>query len=197
MSKQVAFLWMIVLLLCAVFMAFAGGEIEAQTRVKAFPDDPLSTEADRKFIRRTYEIARKAAANGYRPYAALLVHEGRILAEHENTVNQSGNITKHAEVNLLGMATEKFPQDILSKSTLYTSGEPCLMCCGLIDRTSISRIVFGASGSQTRKMYGREYRGIPSKELFQRIKPGLMVVGPVFEEEGLKIHADSMRETKR
>ncbi len=133
MSKQVAFLWMIVLLLCAVFMAFAGGEIEAQTRVKAFPDDPLSTEADRKFIRRTYEIARKAAANGYRPYAALLVHEGRILAEHENTVNQSGNITKHAEVNLLGMATEKFPRDILSKSTLYTSGEPCLMCCGLIE----------------------------------------------------------------
>ena len=46
MSKQVAFLWMIVLLLCAVFMAFAGGEIEAQTRVKAFPDDPLSTEAE-------------------------------------------------------------------------------------------------------------------------------------------------------
>ena len=197
MSKQVAFLWMIVLLLCAVFMAFAGGEIEAQTSVKAFPDDPLSTEEDRKFIRRAYEIARNAAAKGYRPYAALLVHEGRILAEHENTVNQSGNITKHAEVNLLGMATEKFSQDILSKSTLYTSGEPCLMCCGLIDRTPIARIVYGASGSQTRKVYGREYRGIPSKELFQRIKPSLIVVGPVFEVEGLKIHAESMRGARR
>ena len=197
MIKQFVFFRTVTSLMCVVLVTFAGGEIEAQLKVNAFPDDPLSTEADRKFIRRAYEIARKAAANGNRPYAALLVHEGRILAEHENTVSQSGNITKHAEVNLLGMPTEKLPQEILSKSTLYTSGEPCLMCCGVIDRTPISRIVFGASGSQTRKVYGREYPGIPSKELFRRIRPSLMVVGPVFEEEGLKIHADSMREKKR
>ena len=69
--------------------------------------------------------------------------------------------------------------------------------CGLIDRTPIARIVYGASGSQTRKVYGREYRGIPSKELFQRIKPSLIVVGPVFEVEGLKIHAESMRGARR
>ena len=40
------------------------------------------------------------------------------------------------------------------------------------------------------QLLGREYLSIPSREVFERIQPGVAVVGPVLEQEGLKIHAE-------
>jgi len=190
MIKRFTFFSLVVLLLSLVFVPLAGTEMKGQTKVEASPDDPAATEVDRKFIRRAYEIARDAVANGNRPYAALLVHEGKILAEDRNTVNKTGDITKHAESGLLALATQKFSRDVLSQSTLYASGEPCLMCRGAINWARLSRLVYGSSASQTNKVYGRSSRGIPIKETFERTNPNLTLVGPVLEEEGLKIHID-------
>ena len=190
MTQRFTFFSLVVLLLSLVFVPLAGTQMEGQTKVEASPDDPAATEVDRKFIRRAYEIARDAVANGNRPYAALLVHEGKILAEDRNTVNQTGDITKHAESGLLALATQKFSRDVLSQSTLYASGEPCLMCRGAINWARLSRLVYGSSASQTNKVYGRSSRGIPIKETFERTNPNLTLVGPVLEEEGLKIHID-------
>ncbi len=190
MIKRFTFFSIVVLLLSLVFIPFAGTEMKGQTKVQASPDDPAATEVDRKFIRRAYELARNAVDNGNRPYGALLVHEGKILAEDRNTVNKTGDITKHAESGLLALATQKFSRDVLSQSTLYASGEPCLMCRGAINWARLSRLVYGSSASQTNKVYGRQSRGIPIKETFERTNPNLTLVGPVLEEEGLKIHID-------
>ena len=105
-------------------------------------------------------------------------------------MNKTGDITKHAESGLLALATQKFSRDVLSQSTLYASGEPCLMCRGAINWARLSRLVYGSSASQTNKVYGRSSRGIPIKETFERTNPNLTLVGPVLEEEGLKIHID-------
>ena len=111
--------------------------------VKALPDDPLSTPADQEFIRRAYEIARSAHAHGNRPFGALLVHNGKRIAEYENRVNISGDVTQHAETGLVALATPKFSLDILSQSILYTSTEPCIMCCGAIYWADIPKMVYG------------------------------------------------------
>jgi tRNA(Arg) A34 adenosine deaminase TadA len=165
-------------------------QMQGQTSIQALPDDPTATEEDRKFIRRAYEIARKAASSGDRPYGALLVHNGKIIAEDQNRVNQAGDVTKHAENGVVATASQKFSRELLSQSILYTSGEPCLMCLGAINWIRLSKVVYGSTSSQVGKAYGRPYRGIPIREVFQRINPNLTVVGPVLEEEGLKIHID-------
>ena len=67
MIKRFTFFSTVVLLLSLVFVPFAGTEMKGQTKIEASPDDPAATEADRKFIRRAYEIAREAVANGNRP----------------------------------------------------------------------------------------------------------------------------------
>ncbi len=190
MIKRLTFFSIVVSLLSFVFVPLAGTEMKGQTKVEASPDDPAATEVDRKFIRRAFEIAREAVAKGNRPYGALLVHEGKILAEDSNTVNQTGDITKHAESGLLALATQKYSRDVLSQSTLYASGEPCLMCRGAINWARLSRLVYGSSAVQTNKVYGRQSRGIPIKETFERTNPNLTLVGPVLEEEGLKVHID-------
>ncbi|MCH6569286.1 MAG: nucleoside deaminase [Acidobacteria bacterium] len=159
--------------------------------VKALPDDPLSTPADQEFIRRAYEIARRAYAHGNRPFGALLVDDGKTIAEYENRVNTSGDVTQHAETGLVALATPKFSPEILSRSILYTSTEPCIMCCGAIYWAGIPKMVFGTTASQMSKLLDRDYVALPAREVFQQIHPQMVVVGPVMEEEGLKVHSDS------
>ncbi len=159
--------------------------------VKTLPDDPLATSVDEEFIRRTYEIARSARAHGNRPFGALLVHDGKIIAEHENTVSTSGNVTQHAETGLVALATPKFSLDTLSQSILYTSTEPCIMCCGAIYWAGIPKMVYGTTASQMSKLLDRNSVAFPAREIFQRIHPRIVVVGPVREEEGLKVHSAS------
>ena len=190
MSRPILIVLTVVLFLSGVLIVFPNMELKGQMNVKAFPDDPSSTELDREFIRRTYEIARSAGADGGRPFGSVLVHEGKIIAEFKNIVNETGDVTQHAETGLVASATQKFPRDILAESTLYTSTEPCIMCCGAIYWAGIPRMVYGTTSSQMSQLLGRDYMSIPSREVFERIQPGVKVVGPVLEEEGLKIHAD-------
>ena len=190
MSRRILISLTAVLFLNVVFLVFPKMELKGQMNLKAFPDDPSTTELDREFIRRVYEITRRAGADGGRPFGAVLVHEGKIIAEFKNIVNETGDVTQHAEIGLVALATQKFSRDILAESTLYTSTEPCIMCCGAIYWGGIPRMVYGTTSSQMSQLLGRDYMSIPSREVFQRIEPGIEVVGPVLEEEGLKIHAE-------
>jgi tRNA(Arg) A34 adenosine deaminase TadA len=155
--------------------------------LKALPDDPMSTEVDREYILRTYELARSAVVNGNHPFGALLVYKGKIIIEFEHSAVTTRDLTKHAETGLVSVATQQISREILSESTLYTSTECCIMCCGAVHWAGIPKIVFGTTASQARYVVGREYKGIPCKEVFQRINPTVTVVGPLMEEEGLKI----------
>ena len=163
-------------------------ESKDKIQVQALPDDPLSTEQDREFILRTYDIARSAVAHGNHPFGALLVHRGKNIIEFENAVVTTRDITKHAETGLLALATQQFPREVLSESILYTSTECCIMCCGAVHWAGIPKLVYGVTASHARRAVGRDYEGIPSKEVFQRINPKTTVVGPLMEEEGLKVH---------
>lgn len=159
-----------------------------QQIIKPLPDDPTATEADRNYIRRTYEIAKSAMANGNHPFGALLVYSGEIIAEFENAVVTSRDVTKHAETGLVGLASQKFDPEILSQSTLYTSTEPCVMCCGAIHWLGIARMVYGTSSAQMAKSQGDNDAGFSCKEIFSKINPSLKISGPLLEAEGIKIH---------
>ena len=162
-----------------------------QNVIKAHPDDSIATDIDRKFIKRAYEIARNAVEHGNHPFGALLVHQGKVVSEFENDVVTSGDITKHAETGLIGFASKTLSRNILSESVLYTSTEPCIMCCGAIYWAGIQKIVFGVSQSQMEiqiSATSSNYR-ISSEEVFRKIDPKMIIIGPVLEKEGLEIHA--------
>ena len=159
--------------------------------VKALPDDSLATDVDRQFIRKAYELAKNSVAHGNHPFSALLVHEGKIVAEFENEVVTSGDITKHAETGLIGHASKTISRKILSESTLYTSTEPCIMCSGAIFWAGIRTIVFGTSEQQMDILIDSDSRNhrISSEDVFLKIRPEVKIIGPVLEGEGLAIHA--------
>lgn len=154
------------------------------------PADPAATGRDHDLLRRAYEIARSAGKNGNHPFGALLARDGEILAEAENDVVVSRDVTRHAETYLVSLAARRLDPAALAASTLYTSTEPCLMCAGAIHWAGIRRVVYGASNVGMVRVLGETWHGIPVREALQRLGSGAEVVGPVLEAEGLRIHRE-------
>jgi tRNA(Arg) A34 adenosine deaminase TadA len=167
--------------------AFAAAPISPP---KPTPDDPTCTAVDRKFMARAYELARYATTHGGGPFGALLVKEGKIIAEYSNCVKSTKDVTKHAETGLISAFSPKIDRATFEKSTLYTSTEPCAMCCGAVMFSGISRVVYGTSEAPFLLTMGfaPDANGITSHELLHRIAPYVKVSGPLMEAEGLVIH---------
>jgi guanine deaminase len=66
------------------------------------------------------------------PFGAVVVHQGKIIAEGFNQVTSSNDPTAHAEVVAIRLACQALNTFDLSGCELYTSCEPCPMCLGAI-----------------------------------------------------------------
>ena len=148
----------------------------------------MQTDEHHPFIPRAYELARSAVAHGNHPFGALLVRDGAILAECENEVVTSGDVTRHAETGLVAKVSQELDADELATSTLVTSTEPCIMCCGAIHWAGIGAVVFGVRSREMVKTFDGTYQGIPCRDVFARINPSVAIEGPVMEDEGLRLH---------
>jgi guanine deaminase len=76
------------------------------------------------------------------PFGAVIVKEGKIIAEGVNQVTSLNDPTAHAEVQAIRLACQKLGRFELKDCELYTSCEPCPMCFGAIYWAHISRIYF-------------------------------------------------------
>ena len=142
---------------------------------------------DTAFVRRAIELAQKARKRGDHPFGALLVDEGRIVLEAENTVVSQANPTHHAELNLVQAAWRTLAAELIERSTLYTSAEPCPMCTGAIFWSGIRRVVFSVPARDLGAMAGDTFCG-PCTQLFERAEEKTEVVGPLLPDEGRQVH---------
>ena len=163
----------------------------ASQPVPPLPDDPAATAQDRIFMKRANELAEAAVKHGNHPFGALLVKDGKIIFEFENCIYTSKDATKHAETGLISAATPKFDRATLAACTLYTSTEPCIMCCGAIHWAGVPKIVYGVTALQLTRVIGfpDPKQPLAIREIFERTAPGEVIIGPLIEEEGLAIHA--------
>jgi cytosine deaminase len=98
--------------------------------------------ADDFFLAAAIRQARKSLAEGGIPIGAVLVHDGRILAEGHNRRVQSGSPIDHGETNCLRNAG-RLRSDVYRSSILYSTLSPCPMCSGAIVLYRIPRVVIG------------------------------------------------------
>lgn len=102
-------------------------------------------EHDEHWMRRALEQAAAAAAAGEVPVGAVVVMEGRLLAEAHNQPRSRNDPTAHAEVLALRAAAEAVGHWWLNGATLYVTLEPCAMCAGASVLSRIDRLVYAAA----------------------------------------------------
>src|SRR5439155_24037567 len=142
------------------------------------------SELDTHFLPRSFDVARRALANGNHPFGAILVDQNRkVLIETENGYMPSQDRTAHAERLLATQACTTLGPDILETATLYSSAEPCAMCAGAIYWAGIGRLVYGLSERRLRDLTGNHPENptldLPCREGFRRGQRPTDVVGPL------------------
>lgn len=103
----------------------------------------MTDDLDRLFLGRAAEISReKMLAGEGGPFGAVVVRDGKVLAEGWNEVTSANDPTAHAEVSAIRRACAAIRHFDLKGATIYTSCEPCPMCLAAIYWARLDRIVF-------------------------------------------------------
>jgi len=175
-----------------------GGEITMQPS-NAAPLPALDHEA---FLRRSFDVARKAREGGDHPFGSILVGPDRaILREQGNGFSaEGGDMTAHAERLLATWASKTLSPEVLAGSTLYTSAEPCAMCAGAIYWAGIGRVVYGQSEKDLKALTGAHAENptldLPCRAVFAAGQRAVEVVGPLLEDEAAALQRDFWAEKK-
>lgn len=95
------------------------------------------------FMRRAIELSRAKMDEGCGgPFGAVIVRDGRIVAEGWNEVTSSNDPTAHAEVQAIRKAAAALGDYALAGCEIYTSCEPCPMCLAAIYWARLDRIYY-------------------------------------------------------
>ncbi len=96
------------------------------------------------FMKQALMEAEKAGSKGEVPIGAVIVCQGRIIARAHNLTETLTDVTAHAEMQAITMASDFLGGKYLTDCTLYVTIEPCIMCAGALGWSQISKIVYGA-----------------------------------------------------
>ena len=162
----------------------------------------MSRDYDTANMKEALVETRKAVECGKMPFGAVLSDsDGSIIccahnqcmAASKHGGGGSGNVTHHAEMELIRKCTMVVPESKQWQScTIYTSTEPCVMCAGAIFWSGVRRIVYGCSAAQLeQQVSGPGGFDIPIETLYgmsDAASKQISVVGPLLAEESLQLH---------
>lgn len=117
------------------------------------------TKDDNYYMGLALQEAEKAMLEGEIPVGAIVVAGGRIIARAYNLTERLTDVTAHAEMQAITMASNLLGGKYLKGCTLYVTLEPCVMCAGAIGWSQLDRLVIGAGDSK------RGYTAIAPKAL--------------------------------
>lgn len=142
------------------------------------------------FMERAVELAKHAASLGEVPVGAVIVKDGKIIAEGYNRREQKNNALSHAEIEAINNACNALGDWRLDGCTIYVTLEPCLMCAGAIANARIKEVVFGAYDLQMGCMDSViNFSALP-------IAPDTEVYGGIKEDECKRLITDFFRQKR-
>lgn len=161
-------------------------------------NEAVLDDTDAKYLRRAIELSTLARSRGSRPFGAVIVAAGgRVLAEAYNNTGETGDCTGHAETSAIRIASPNFTREELAAATLYSSGEPCVMCAGAIFWSNIGRVVFGIDAVRLRAFRGQrpDQRDaeFSCREIFARSSHSVEVLGPALIDEATAPHVGAWK----
>ena len=106
-----------------------------------------------EFVKRTIALAKENVKNNGRPFATVIVKDGKVLVEAANQVQQTHDPTAHAEIVAIQKASKILNSEHFTGCTFYILAHPCPMCLAAMYYTSPDKVVF----ITTRDEYAAHY----------------------------------------
>ena len=106
------------------------------------------------FMRMALEEADNAGSEGNIAVGSVITSGDSVVAKGRNLVNSTLDVTAHCETDALRNGGKALGHVDFSGHTLYTTAEPCPMCCGAIMASGISMVVMGARPEPSQRRYG-------------------------------------------
>ena len=145
-----------------------------------------------ELMRDAIKVAWQAREHKNHPFGAILVDRyGNILLKAENTVETDMNVTSHAEMNLVSLASKKYNKEFLKNCTIICGAEPCTICAGEIYWANIGTVVYGISEQWLYEISDPNHinsLNIPCRAILDNGTKVINVVGPILEEEAREPH---------
>ena len=103
----------------------------------------MEADPHKEFMRRAVELSAQHMREGAGgPFGAVIVKNGKVIAEGWNRVTSTNDPTAHAEVTAIRDACKALGTFSLEGCDIYTSCEPCPMCLSAIYWARLDRIYF-------------------------------------------------------
>ncbi|MDT2024280.1 nucleoside deaminase [Methylocella sp. CPCC 101449] len=102
----------------------------------------------KRFLDEAIALARENVRQGGRPFGAVVVKDGEIVARAVNRLLADNDPTAHAELLALRAAGKALGTPRLEGCAVYASGQPCPMCLAAMRMSGIRDVTFAYSNAQ-------------------------------------------------
>jgi tRNA(adenine34) deaminase len=107
-----------------------------------------------RFMRIALEEAARGKAEGNVAVGSVIVDGDTVVARGRNLVTSTFDVSAHAETVALREAGRALQRVDFSGCALYTTFEPCPMCCGAILASGITTLVMGGRPTPAERRWG-------------------------------------------
>jgi guanine deaminase len=117
-----------------------------------------------EFIQLAIELAYDNIKNKKgKPFGAIIVKDGEIVAKGVNNVLETHDPTAHAELEAIRKACRTLGTTDLSHCELYASGEPCPMCLSAIYWANLKNVYYAYTAEE------EEEAGLGTGYVYQQV----------------------------
>lgn len=133
--------------------------------------------------------AEESLRAGEVPVGCLFIYNNEIIATGNNTVNETCNATRHAEINCIDQVLKFCKEKCLQYETVFrnldvvVTVEPCIMCISALLQLQVHSIIYGCANDR--------FGGCVSVlEVPKFYDPKVIIQGNVKKEQAMKLLKD-------
>jgi guanine deaminase len=97
------------------------------------------------FLQQAIELAYNNVEKGGRPFGAVVVKDGKVIASGVNQILTTNDPTAHAELLALRAASQVLGSANLQGCSVFASGHPCPMCMAAMRLAGIKAVSYAYS----------------------------------------------------